>query len=285
MHARQPARIRSRHIRDDHADQRERRRARYAQQIKAIDDKRGHAAGGAARRLVKRSHARLPGAKPLYGRCSSYTQPKGFAMTAATATATAADPMNLTGVLDEIENRAHAEAQGDGALSVADLFDAVGRRSFGPVLLAIGVFAISPATAVPGLTWVSAALSFVVCAHIAVGAQRLWLPRKFLDVAIPEQPLVTFIDKLRPSARSIDKVLKPRLTFLTNTPFVNLVGLTGMLAALVTFPLGFVPFAPLLPGIATVLIGLGMTARDGVVILLGAAMLPFAGYTLYTLFF
>lgn len=206
-------------------------------------------------------------------------------MTAATATATAADPMNLTGVLDEIENRAHAEAQGDGALSVADLFDAVGRRSFGPVLLAIGVFAISPATAVPGLTWVSAALSFVVCAHIAVGAQRLWLPRKFLDVAIPEQPLVTFIDKLRPSARSIDKVLKPRLTFLTNTPFVNLVGLTGMLAALVTFPLGFVPFAPLLPGIATVLIGLGMTARDGVVILLGAAMLPFAGYTLYTLFF
>jgi hypothetical protein len=40
-------------------------------------------------------------------------------------------------------------------------------------------------------------------------------------------------------------------------------------AALVTFPLGLIPLAPLLPGIAVVFFGLGMAARDGLWLLLG----------------
>ena len=45
--------------------------------------------------------------------------------------------------------------------------------------------------------------------------------------------------------------------------FVNLVALCVCAAALITFPLSLIPFAPMAPGIAIVLFGLGMTARDG----------------------
>jgi hypothetical protein len=45
-----------------------------------------------------------------------------------------------------------------------------------------------------------------------------------------------------------------------------------MAAALITLPLSFVPLAPLAPGIAVVLFGLGMTARDGLWLAIGVVL-------------
>jgi hypothetical protein len=79
------------------------------------------------------------------------------------------------------------------------------------------------------------------------------------------------IQKSRGLARAIDKLLKPRLKSLSGPPFVNLIALLTIGAALITFPLGLIPFAPLAPGLAVVAFGLGMTARDGLWLLIGAA--------------
>lgn len=43
------------------------------------------------------------------------------------------------------------ESSGD-AFTLGDITEAVGRRTYGPMLLIIGLFAISPATIVPGMT-------------------------------------------------------------------------------------------------------------------------------------
>ena len=61
------------------------------------------------------------------------------------------------------------------------------------------------------------------------------------------------------------------MTFLSKPPFVNLVAVMCLLAALITFPLGLIPFAPLAPGLAVVFFGLGMVARDGLWLALGSA--------------
>ncbi|MGE0828195.1 MAG: exopolysaccharide biosynthesis protein [Hyphomonadaceae bacterium] len=82
----------------------------------------------------------------------------------------------------------------------------------------------------------------------------------------------------RPWAQRIDRVLKPRLTFLATAPFVFLIALACIAAALVTFPLGLIPFAPLAPGFAIVFFGLGMTARDGLFLALGLAAVGLAGW-------
>lgn len=54
-------------------------------------------------------------------------------------------------------------------------------------------------------------------------------------------------------------------------------------AALLTIPLGLVPFGPVLPGLTVFLFGLALTARDGFMLLLAAAGLVGACWLLFHL--
>lgn len=175
---------------------------------------------------------------------------------------------NLSGVLDEIGARVRDDASPD-SLTLSEVIDAVGHRTYGPLLLVIGLFAISPATIVPGMTWVAAALTLVVAGQMALGMRRIWLPRSALRLQLPRNALLSGLEKARPWAKRVDGVLKPRLTFLSYPPFVNLVAVLVIAAALITFPLGLIPLAPLAPGLAVVFFGLGMAARDGLWLALG----------------
>ncbi len=185
--------------------------------------------------------------------------------------------------MDEIERRAR-ESDGE-PLRLDDIVEAVGRRSYGPLLLVIGLFAISPATVVPGLTWLAAVLTLLVAGQMLLGFKRPWLPRKALRTKLPREGSVKAIEQVRPWARRIDSVLQPRLALLTQPPFVNLVALFVIAAALVTFPLSLVPLAPLAPGLAVVFFGLGMVARDGLWLTLGAGVLTGAFWLALALIF
>lgn len=176
---------------------------------------------------------------------------------------------NLNEVLSEIAAKVEADPTPE-SLTLDEVLGAFGRRSYGPLLLVIGLFAISPATVVPGMTWFAAVVTLLVAGQMALGRHRTWLPRKLLQTQLPREGLLVGIEKSRSLARGIDGLLKPRLTFLSGPPFVNLIALLCIIAALITFPLGLIPFAPLLPGLAVVFFGLGMTARDGLWLLLGS---------------
>jgi hypothetical protein len=178
------------------------------------------------------------------------------------------EPAILRDILNEIS--ASADAEADAApLTLGDVLDSVGRRSYGPLLLVIGLFAVSPATAVPGLTWFAAALTLIVAGQMALGLRRIWLPKSALNLRVGRRTVHDGVEKSRPTARFVDHLLCPRLRFLSKPPFVNLVALACVGAALATFPLGLVPLAPLIPGLAVVAFGLGMVAQDGVWLLVG----------------
>jgi len=183
-----------------------------------------------------------------------------------------AAPTNLNGVLDEIAAKCDDD-ETPQSLTLDEILDSVGRRSYGPLLLVIGLFAISPVTVVPGMTWLAAALTLVVAGQMALGLPRIWLPRSALEAELPRRAVRAGIEKSRGAARAIDKLLKPRLAFLSKPPFVNLIALLVIAAALITFPLGLIPLAPLAPGLAVVFFGLGMVARDGLWLGLGAAVI------------
>lgn len=179
------------------------------------------------------------------------------------------EPATLNDVLDEIAGKCDADDTPD-SLTLDEILGSVGRRSYGPLLLVIGLFAISPATVVPGMTWFAAALTLLVAGQMALGLPRIWLPKKALQAELPRDAVRSGVEKSRGFARWIDGLLKPRLTFLSKPPFVNLIALLCIVAALITFPLGFIPLAPLAPGLAVVFFGLGMVARDGLWLALGA---------------
>jgi hypothetical protein len=99
------------------------------------------------------------------------------------------------------------------------------------------------------------------------------LPKRLLEMKMPRPALESFVNDSRKMAHIADSVTAPRLEFLTRPPFVAGVAVVCMLASLVTFPLGLVPLGPVLPGISIVLMGIGLTARDGVFLLLSTLAL------------
>ena len=146
------------------------------------------------------------------------------------------------------------------------------------VLLLLGFIAISPLTLVPGANWLVALVTLIFALQIVVGLKYPWLPKRALNVSFPRKYLISGVESIRKYAEMVDRVLKPRLTFLTRVPFINIVALACVAAALITFPLGLVPFGPLLPGLTILFFGLALTARDGVVLLMAGATLVGAAW-------
>lgn len=183
------------------------------------------------------------------------------------------EPDTLSEVLDEVQTQIGEEGAKPKDMSLGELLDAVGRQSFGPLLLIIGLFAISPATIMPGMTWLAAALTLLIAGQMALGFKHVWLPAWVQSVKAPRALVRLGVREARDWSGRIDGLLRPRLQVLSRPPFVNLIALFCIAAALITFPLGLIPFAPLAPGLAVVFFGLGMTARDGLWLLLGAVAL------------
>jgi hypothetical protein len=191
---------------------------------------------------------------------------------------------NLTDLLDKIERRVEqdgAEAAG-GKLSLDDILDVIGRRAYGPLLLIIGVLSVSPLSMIPGSTWAFALLTFLVAIQMGLNLKHPWLPKATLKISFPEKDIYGAVRKVRPWTYVIDKIVKPRFQFLAHEPWLVLIALLAVIAALITFPLSFIPFAPFIPGVAVILVGLGVTARDGVVLAVAMLLVVGAGAWLAT---
>lgn len=189
-------------------------------------------------------------------------------------TATSANkPETLSGLLDRLER--HMEKNGrakpDEKVSLGKILDIIGRQAYGPLLLIIGIMSVSPLAMIPGSTWAFAVLTLLVATQMALHKKHPWLPKSALKLSFPEDKVGGALKKVRPWTKAIDKLVKPRLEFLAHEPWLIIVALLAIVAAIITFPLSLIPFAPIVPGIAVILVGLGVTARDGVV--LGLAML------------
>lgn len=159
---------------------------------------------------------------------------------------------------------------------------AIGVEAHGPLLLAVGLISISPATIIPGSTWALAALTLLIALQMGLQRTRPWVPRRALRIKVSQNQLAGFIRAARPAAVAVDRVVRPRWQFFTEQPWVMIIALMCALAALITFPLGLIPFAPVAPGLAIVLFGLGLTARDGVLLAAGMATLAVGLLVVFT---
>lgn len=192
--------------------------------------------------------------------------------------AEASPPHTLVDVLDRVSSLA---ARDDAPITLGRMLGAIGWRAYGPLLLVIGLVSISPLTAAPGATWLAASLTLVLSAQMLLGASHPWLPRQALTAPLPRRALRRTAAAAKPCARRVDAVLRPRLTFLVDPPFGAASALACAIAALLTFPLGLIPLAPIAPGVAITLFGLALTTRDGLIAALGWTWLGAAGWLAY----
>lgn len=173
--------------------------------------------------------------------------------------------------LEELFSMLEQQTEGHRDIRVQDLFDAFPERVFGPVLLIPAILALSPLGAIPTVPTFIGLILILVAGQRLIGIRRPWIPRRLLDRGIERNRVEAAIQRIRPWARRIDHVIKPRLQFVLIGPMANVsAGLVVVLAACMP-PLELIPFAALMPALGITLLALAMTAADGLLALFGGA--------------
>jgi len=176
------------------------------------------------------------------------------------------EPTELTEVLDRIVNGTDGET-----VSVEEVLAVFNNRAYGPLLMVPALLAVSPLGMIPGMSVVMGGVIFLVAAQMIFFSSRPWLPQRLLTFSFSRDRLRRSVDKVKPWARRIQRPLSHRLAFIVKPPLSYLLALTCVALAAMMYPLALLPFAVAVPGTAVLFFGIGLTVRDGLLVLLGYA--------------
>lgn len=169
-------------------------------------------------------------------------------------------------------------------VSLGELVQAFGHRSFGPMLLVPAIIAVAPTGAIPGMSIVTGTIIMLVALQMLIGRDHVWLPNRLLSFEFSRQSLKTSVERAGPWAERVDWVVGERFTVLTQKPLNRFIPVICVLLALSMYPLALLPFAVAIPGTAVGLLALGLTFRDGVLVGLGYTLAALAAYVLVAWF-
>lgn len=148
---------------------------------------------------------------------------------------------------------------------ISDVIKAMETGGFGLVLMFFSLPIIVPLP--PPLPSFIAIPLIVFAAQMMFGLSSPKLPKIIANKAISRSILANIIEKSTIYFRRAEKILKPRLLFLSTAIFERIVGFFIMIFAMsVLIPL---PLTNFLPGIAILIMSFGLIGRDGLFIIIG----------------
>lgn len=175
---------------------------------------------------------------------------------------------NITN-LEQLLDRLGETTSDRDSVSLGMVLEAVGSRSFAPLLLVAGLVAVVPGVGdIPGVTTVMAVLVVLVAGQMLFRRRHLWLPRWLLKRSISRDKLCKGLEWMRRPSRFIDRWLKPRLTVFTND---TAIAIACILVAAVMPVMEVVPLGAVAAGVALTAFSLALVVRDGLLGLLAFA--------------
>jgi hypothetical protein len=188
-----------------------------------------------------------------------------------------------TRTLQDLLDQMTEAAEDCERISVEDILHAVGRRSFGPMLMVPGLIALSPLSGIPGAPTITGSMVLLVAGQLLIGRDEFWLPKFILRRSVSQEKFRKAVKYTRPVARFVDRLVNPRLTMLTNGAAMYIVAAVCVMLAVIAPLLELLPFAITVVGGAISAFGLAITAEDGVLAIIafifciGAAVLIVVG--------
>lgn len=174
-------------------------------------------------------------------------------------------PQSLSGVLNQLVESTEGER-----VRVEDILNSLGTRAYGPLLLVTSAIEVLPFLgAIPGAYIPVALIVILLAGQILLFRPHPWLPARLRRFSISRERLVRSVERFRPWAVRIDRVLKPRLTSLVRPPFLQLIALICIAMALLFFPLAFIPASEKVLAVPIFFFGLALTAGDGLLAAIG----------------
>ena len=171
---------------------------------------------------------------------------------------------SLSDILKSIETECTGEK-----ISVANLLETFHERGFGFFLF---IFALPAALTLPAVgvgTILGIPLVFLT-AQQAIGRHTIWFPSKMKQKGLKRETVIGMIEGALPWVKRIEKLIKPRLSFVTEGAFSRMIGIFGFIMALsVCVPL---PLTNTVPSFGIALMSIGVIMRDGLAVLAGATI-------------
>lgn len=169
--------------------------------------------------------------------------------------------------LYQVMERVQSAGEGE-SVSVQDMLDAVGTRSFGPVLLVPAMIILSPISGIPTVPTVGAVIICLIALQLLCGRRSIWLPRWLLNLSLRRTTLDRAARFISPLARAVDRLLKPRLSFFVRRPFSQVIALLCILAAATMPVLEPLPFMASTAAAVICVYALALVAHDGLLVLI-----------------
>ncbi len=158
-------------------------------------------------------------------------------------------------------------SQGVSLSEIRDLFGQDG-------LMLLTVFLTIPfmiPVSIPGVSTVFGAAILLIGISRLLG-RNLWLPKRFEERILPADKLRAGLTQGLKIFHQLERLTCPRrFKNFTSDGLIGAINNCALImgAVLLMAPFGFVPFSNTLPGLALLLLAIGLLQRDGVFILLG----------------
>ncbi|MFP7570909.1 exopolysaccharide biosynthesis protein [Marivita sp. S2033] len=185
----------------------------------------------------------------------------------------------MTSLLDALdptlpETGADTDAPDAGhGLSVRQMLDRVGSRSFGAALLVPALILVSPLSAIPLMPTLGGLVIVTIATQALFGTQQLWLPRFLSDRTLNADQLCRAIGFLRRPAKWLDAHSRNRLRLLTAPPLDRL-ALMAVIIVAATWPfLEILPMFTSVSAAGVALIAFALMVRDGFALIAGYIVL------------
>jgi hypothetical protein len=171
--------------------------------------------------------------------------------------------------LEELVDRI-AEAESDEErVSLDAILEAVGHRSFGPLLLVAGIITLMPIVGdIPGMPTMMGLLVILTTGQLLFRRERFWLPQWMLKRSIAREKLCKALDWMRRPTRFLDRITRPRLTAFVQGAGTVVIAVVCIIIAAAMPAMELVPFSANGAGAALTAFGLALIARDGLLALI-----------------
>jgi hypothetical protein len=148
---------------------------------------------------------------------------------------------------------------------VVDLVDSMQTIGFGLVIMLFAFGIIIPLP--PPFPSIIALPLVVFSLQMIAGYRAPKLPKRFSNLSVKRSVLVILVQKSSPYIRKVERVLRPRLSFMILPLAERIIGVFSLVFSLfIVLP---IPLSNFIPGLGILIISFGLLGKDGLVVICG----------------
>lgn len=155
-------------------------------------------------------------------------------------------------------------------ISLATILYSLNNRGYAPLLIIPCLLIISPVGAIPGVPAICGVFIFLIAGQMLLGRKKPWLPERVKKLCFETEKFCSGMEKTEPFLRKLDKIIKPRITFMATNRAANFfVSFISVILSIGIVGIGFIPFLPDLLALPILFFSLGLLTQDGFIVALG----------------